>query len=77
MDMAGATAAAVEEEARDGMAAAAAAAGRTRTALRKAEKSERKISTVAFHFLNCSLIRHGTNFNNLIFLENKMKLLCF
>jgi hypothetical protein len=74
--MAGATAAAVEEEARDGMAAAA-AAERTRTALRKAEKSERKISTVAFHFFYCSLIRHGTNLNNLIFLENKMKPLCF
>ncbi len=56
--MAGATAAAVEEEeARDGMAAvaedaaAAVAAGRTRTVLRKAEKSERKTSSVALHFL--------------------------
>jgi hypothetical protein len=41
----------VEEEARDGMAAEAAAAGRTRTVLRKAEKSERKTSPVAFQFL--------------------------
>jgi hypothetical protein len=54
--MAGATAAAVEEEARDGVAAAAedaaaaAAVERTRTMLRKAEKSERKIPTAAFHF---------------------------
>jgi hypothetical protein len=65
--MAGATAAAVEEEARDGMAAvaedaaAAAAAGRTRTVLRKAEKVNGNVFG-CLAFFNRSLIRHGTNF---------------
>jgi hypothetical protein len=54
--MAGATAAVVEGEARDGVAAAAedaaaaAAVERTRHMLRKTEISERKIPTAAFHF---------------------------